>query len=340
MVGRFFLTREMPRPHDLNQRHQEPMNLTYTKAQRGIRTREGEPRTIATLIGNTPLLRLELLEPHSGVEVYAKVEWVNPGGSVKDRAALRMIEEGERSGALAPGKTLIDASSGNTGISYALLGAAFGYPVQIVVPANITPSRLRLLQAYGADIVTTDPQEGIDGAIETARMLVQESPDQYFYPDQYNNSANWRAHYLGTGTEIFTQTAGRVTHFVAGLGTTGTFVGTARRLRASKPDVTLVAFQPDSPLHALEGLKHLPSTAFVPGIFDPNLADKMEIVSTEEARAMAFHLRDDAGILVGPSAAAAAVVVDRIARSVDSGVVVTVFPDAGDKYLEEPFWKS
>lgn len=316
------------------------MSLTYTEVQRRMDGDGGHGRAVAGLIGRTPLLRLRALEPRPGVEIYAKAEWVNPGGSVKDRAALRMLQEGEQSGALVPGKTVIDASSGNTGISYALLGAAFGYPVTVVLPGNVTRSRLRILAAYGARVVTTDPQEGMDGAIDTVRRTVAEDPDRYFYPDQYNNPANWRAHFYGTGTEILTQTAGRVTHFVAGLGTCGTFTGTGRRIRASRPEAVLVAFEPDSPLHALEGLKHLPSAAHVPGIFDPGLVDARPRVSTEDAQAMALRLKNRAGILVGPSAAAAAVAADRIARNLESGVVVTVFPDSADKYLEEPFWRT
>lgn len=315
------------------------MSLTYTEVQRRMTGGPGG-RAVAALIGRTPLLRLAALEPGPGVEIYAKAEWVNPGGSVKDRAALRMIQEGEQTGALVPGKTIIDASSGNTGISYALLGAAFGYDVTVVLPANVTRSRLRILDAYGARVVTTDPLEGMDGAIEAVRRMVTEDPDRYFYPDQYDNPANWRAHFYGTGTEILSQTAGRLTHFVAGLGTSGTFTGTGRRIRASRPGAVLVSFEPDSPLHALEGLKHLPSTAHVPGIYDPGLADARLRVSTEDAQAMAFRLKEKAGILVGPSAAAAAVAADRIARTLESGVVVTVFPDAADKYLEEPFWRT
>jgi cysteine synthase B len=212
--------------------------------------------------------------------------------------------------------------------------------VTVVIPANVTRSRLRILSAYGASVVTTDAQEGMDGAIDAVRALVAGDPGRYFYPDQYNNPANWRAHFYGTGTEILSQTAGRVTHFVAGVGTSGTFVGTGRRLRASRPEAVLASFEPDSPLHALEGLKHLPSTAHVPGIYDPGLADRRLTVSTEDARAMALDLEKNAGILVGPSAAAAAVAADRIARNLESGVVVTVFPDSAEKYREEPFWRT
>ncbi len=291
------------------------------------------------LIGNTPLLRLRSLEPRRGVEVYAKAEWANPGGSVKDRAALAMILRGERSGALGPGKTILDASSGNTGIAYAMIGAALGYPVTVVLPANASGSRLRLLEAYGATAVLTDPQEGMDGAIEEARRRHQADPGHTFYPDQYGNPANWRAHYHGTGEEILRQTRGQVTHFVAGLGTGGTFTGVGRRLRETRPDVVLAAVQPDSPLHALEGLKHMATTGHVPPIYDPSLADRIEEVSTEAAQTEAFRLAREEGILVGPSGAAAAAAARRLAEGLRAGTVVTVFPDNADKYLDEPFWR-
>jgi cysteine synthase B len=273
------------------------------------------------------------------VEVYAKAEWANPGGSIKDRAALRMIQEGEVSGALAPGKIIIDASSGNTGLAYAMFGAAFGYAVRVVMPGNVSLARLRLIRDQGAEVITTDPMDGMDGAIEEARRLVQESPEQFFYPDQYNNPANWRAHYYGTAREILSQTGGRVTHFIAGLGTTGTFVGTGRRFREFNPRIELSTIQPDSPLHALEGLKHLETTRHVPAIFDQGLVAGEETVSTEEARAEAFRLAREEGIFLGPSAGAAAVGARRVANRLSRGVVVTVFPDAADRYLEEPFWE-
>ena len=239
--------------------------------------------TILQLIGNTPLLRLSGLEaPFDRVELHAKAEWQNPGGSVKDRAAIRMITEGEKSGALHRGKVILDATSGNTGIAYAMIGAARGYGVTLCLPSNVTPERKRILRAYGAEMVFTNPLEGSDGAIREARRLAASEPDRYFYPDQYNNDANWRAHYETTGPEIINQTGGRITHFVAGLGTSGTFVGVGRRLRDHDSGIQLISVQPDSPLHGLEGLKHMES-AIVPGIYDPSIADEDMRVGTEEA---------------------------------------------------------
>jgi len=288
-------------------------------------------------IGNTPLVRVRALEPRPSVEVYAKAEWRNPGGSVKDRAALAMILDGERRGLLTPDRVLLDASSGNTGIAYAMIGARLGIDVEIVIPRNASPARLRLIRAYGARVTLTDAQEGMDGAIAEAVRRRSASPDRVFYPDQYGNPANWLAHYHGTGEEIWRQTEGRVTHFVAGLGTTGTFVGTSRRLLTHNPELARVSVQPDSPLHAFEGLKHL-DTARVPGIYDPSLVTRTEVVSTEEAQAEAFRLAREEGLLLGPSAAAAAAAAGRVARTLERGVVVTVFPDNADKYLGEPFW--
>jgi cysteine synthase B len=270
--------------------------------------------------------------------VYAKAEWTNPGGSVKDRAALSMIRDGERMGRLRPGMIVLDASSGNTGIAYALLGRELGYPVEIVLPANASRPRLRILDRLGAELVLTDPQEGMDGAIAEARMRRRHSVGRYFYPDQYNNPANWRAHYHGTAGEILDQTGGRITHFVAGLGTTGTFTGVARRLREEQPHVRLVAMQPDSPLHGLEGLKHL-ATVRVPGIHDPGLAHENRTASTESARTMRVRLFHDENLDVGPSAAAAALVAAEVAEKLERGVVVTVFPDGGEKYAEDPLWE-
>lgn len=299
-----------------------------------------ERSPIIARVGNTPLLRLRSLEPHPGVEIHAKLEWWNPGGSIKDRAALGMIEAAERTGALGPGRIIIDATSGNTGVAYSLFGAILGYRVRMIVPGSLNESRLRLLRFHGADIVTTDAEEGIDGAIEEARRLVGQEPDRYFYPDQYNNPENWRAHYRGTGIEIIRQTRGRVSHFVAGLGTSGTMMGTGRRLRGFDPRVQLVAVHPDSPLHALEGLKHMETTRHVPGFYDPGLVDRHEIVSTEEAQQLAFRLGRREGILIGPSSAAAAVAARRVAEKVREGVIVTVFPDNADKYWNEPFWEQ
>jgi S-sulfo-L-cysteine synthase (O-acetyl-L-serine-dependent) len=290
-------------------------------------------------IGNTPLVRLEAFEVKAGVEIHAKLELHNAGGSVKDRAALAMVEDGERRGLLAPGRVLLDATSGNTGISYAMLGAARGFPVKLCVPANVTRERRQILQSYGADLVLTDPMDGTDGAIQEARRIFAADPDRYFYPDQYSNDANWRAHFETTGVEILEQTAGTITHFVAGLGTSGTFVGTARRLRASGRPIELVAVQPDSPLHGLEGLKHM-ATALVPPIFDPSLADRNLTVTTEEAYAMTRRLARDAGLFVGPSSGAALAAVLEVSRTIEHGVIVAIFPDGGGRYLSEAFWQT
>jgi len=290
-------------------------------------------------IGNTSLLRLRCLEPQAPVEIHAKAEWENPGGSVKDRAALGIVREAIRSGRLAPGVTILDASSGNTGIAYAMIGRELGYPVHIVLPGNVTGSRLRLLRGYGARITLTDPQEGMDGAIEAARALHAADPEHRFYADQYANPANWRMHARTTGPEILAQTGERITHFVAGLGTTGTFTGVGRFLRRRLQDVALFGVQPDSPLHALEGLKHLETTRHVPAIYDPGLADGILVVSSEEAQEVARILEAESGLRVGPSSAAAAAAARRLASTLTSGVVVTVFPDDATKYEDEPFWR-
>jgi cysteine synthase B len=290
------------------------------------------------LVGSTPLVRLAGFEDDTpGVELYAKAEWRNPGGSVKDRAAARMLADGERALALTPDRIILDATSGNTGIAYAMIGAARGYRVRLCVPANVTPERLRILRAFGADLVLTDPLEGSDGAIREARRLYAADPQRYFYPDQYNNPSNWRAHYDTTGPEIWAQTGGRITHFVAGLGTSGTFVGVARRLRELAPRIRLISVQPDSPLHGLEGLKHMDS-AIVPGIYDPRLADEDLRVDTETAYGMVRGLAARQGLLVGISSGAALAAMLRVARRLTRGVVVTIFPDGGEKYLSEPFW--
>ena len=289
-------------------------------------------------VGDTPLLRLDRINrdvPH--VKLYAKAEWANPGGSVKARPALAMIEEGERSGALTSGQTILDASSGNTGIALAMVGAAKGYPVTICLPANADAVCRRTLSAYGADIVLTDPMEASDGAIKQAQDLYDRHPDRYFYPNQYDNPANWRAHYRTTAAEIWRQTDGRVTHFVSGLGTSGTFVGTGRRLRELNPTVGLISVQPDGPLHGLEGLKHMP-TAIVPGIYDETLADANLEISTEEAYAVVKRLAREEGILSGFSSGANLAGALRVAHEVDNGVIVTVFCDGGQRYLEAPIW--
>jgi cysteine synthase B len=294
-------------------------------------------RELASAVGQTPLVRLRRLEPHDGVEIYAKLESRNPGGSVKDRAALAMILEGERTGALRPGRILLDATSGNTGIAYAMLAAARGYRVQLCVPANVTAERRRLLVAYGAELILTDPMEGSDGAIVEARRLHARDPDVYCYPDQYSNPANWGAHYDGTGPEILRQTDGRLTHFVAGLGTSGTFVGTGRRLREALPAVRLISVEPDSPLHGLEGLKRMAS-AIVPAIYDRTIADEAIEVSTEESWGLTRRLAREEGLMVGPSSGAALAGCLRVSRALERAVVVTVFPDGGDRYLSEPHW--
>ena len=288
---------------------------------------------ITHLVGNTPLLRIGLFEREfPNVEVYAKAEWFNPGGSVKDRAALSMIEDAERRGALTRDKVLIDSTSGNTGIAYALICAAKGYRVRLVMPANVSAERKALVTAYGAEIVYSDAGEGSDGAIVMVRDIVALDPDRYFYPDQYSNPANARAHYEGTAVEILEQTGGRITHFVAGLGTTGTFVGTSRRLKEHDPSIKAIAVQPEDAFHGLEGLKHLP-TAIVPKIWDVALADEVWGCPTEPAYELARTVARTEGLLVGHSSGAALWAVRRLASTIREGVVVTVFPDGGDRYL-------
>jgi cysteine synthase B len=293
--------------------------------------------SIVDLIGNTPLIRLQNFEAGlRNVELWAKAEWRNPGGSVKDRGAARMVLEGERSGALAGDKILLDATSGNTGIAYAMLGAAKGFRVRLCVPANVTPERKRILKAFGAEVIFTDPMQGSDGAILRAKALYAENPDTYFYPDQYNNPANWRAHYDTTAPELLEQTNGRITHFVCGLGTSGTFIGAGRRLREAKPGISLVSVQPDSPLHGLEGLKHM-ATAIVPGIYDPTLADEDLGVSTEDAFRLTRELARQ-GLFVGISSGANLAGALHVARRTSDAVVVVIFPDGAEKYLSERFW--
>lgn len=300
---------------------------------------EAGPQAVLDLIGHTPLLELRRVRAASPrVRLYAKAEWTNPGGSVKDRPALRMVREGERSGALTHRKIILDATSGNTGIAYAMIGSALGYRVQLCLPMNANEERKQLLRAYGAELILTDPRLSSDGAILKARELHAADPDRYFYPDQYNNQANWMAHYETTGPEIWEQTCGRVTHFVAGLGTSGTFVGTGRRLRELNPEIRLISFQPDAPFHGLEGMKYMPAS-IVPGIYDPGLADEDRAVSTEDAYAMVKRLAREEGILAGISGAAAVVCSLRVAEALTEGVVVTVFPDGGSRYLSERFWR-
>ncbi|PYS93855.1 MAG: cysteine synthase [Acidobacteria bacterium] len=293
-------------------------------------------------IGNTPLLRLRRVaqELPEGIEVFAKAEHLNPGGSVKDRPALAMILAGERAGLLTPDKIILDATSGNTGIAYAMLGAARGYRVALCLPANANVERKRMLRLYGAELIETDPQTGADGAQLRAQEIAAREPQTYFYPDQYNNDANWRAHYEGTGAEIWTQTEGRVTHFVAGMGTSGTLMGIGRRLKEHNSRVRVVAVQPDSPLHGLEGMKHY-ATAIVPGIYDPSLADAQLEVATEDAYTMARRLAREEGLFVGISSGANVTAALRLARTLPAGsVVVTVLCDDGARYLSEHFWEE
>jgi S-sulfo-L-cysteine synthase (O-acetyl-L-serine-dependent) len=294
--------------------------------------------SVLDMIGRTPLVRLHRFERETpGVELYAKAEWQNPGGSVKDRAAARMILEGEASGKLTANRIILDATSGNTGIAYAMVGAARGYNVKLCMPENASSERKLILRALGAELVLTDPLESTDGAIREARRLYAEDPDRYFYPDQYSNDGNWRAHYDTTAPEIIEQTSGRLTHFVAGLGTGGTFVGTGRRLRTFNPGIRLISFQPDSPFHGLEGLKHMES-AIVPRIYDPTLADEDLRIDTERAYRMVRRLAREEGLLAGISSGAAVAAMLDVAKKIDRGVIVTVFPDGAEKYLNESFW--
>src|SRR5258706_4204743 len=299
-------------------------------------------RDLESQIGNTPLLALKRVIqdlPH-GVAVLVKAEHLNPGGSVKDRAALAMILDGERSGRLYPGKIILDATSGNTGIAYAMIGAARGYSVTICLPANASVERKRMLQVLGAETIETDPMQGSDGAQVVAREMSMRDPAKYFYPDQYNNDANWRAHYEGTGHEIWQQTDGRITHFVAGLGTCGTFTGVGRRMKELNPAIRLISMEPDSPIHGLEGLKHLP-TSRMPGIYDPALADDEVEIATEEAQAMTRRLAREEGLFVGVSAGANVVAALSLARKLPPGsVVVTILCDGGERYLSERFWSE
>ncbi len=296
--------------------------------------------TLEGAVGNTPMLPLQnltaALSPR--VSVFAKAEWFNPSGSVKDRAALNILRTALAEGRLADGKRLLDSTSGNMGIAYATLAASLGIPVTLTIPANASPERLKVLRALGAEVVLTDPLEGSDGALRLARQMALEHPDRYYYADQYNNPANWQAHYLTTAPEIVQQTAGRITHFVAGLGTSGTLMGVGRYLRQYHPHVQIIAVQPDAPFHGLEGLKHIPS-AIRPGIYDDSLPDRVIEVATEEAYAMTVQLARREGLFVGVSSGAAAVAALRVAEELDQGVIVTVFPDAGFKYLSSSFWE-
>jgi cysteine synthase B len=305
-------------------------------------------RLVATdllqLIGHTPLIRLERIASDlPGVEIFAKAEFFNPGGSVKDRAALNMVLDGERTGKLTPDRVLLDATSGNTGIAYAMIGAYRGYRVKLCLPKNASMERKHVLQAYGAEMVFSDPGEGSDGAIRLCREIYQADPDRYFYPDQYNNPANWKAHYDGTAVEILAQTDRRITHFVACMGTSGTFMGNARRLRKEVPHVRCISAQPSSGFHGLEGLKHMP-TAIVPGIYDPDLADDNIWIETEDAYAMCRRMAREEALLVGISSGANLVAALRVGKELaeagEPGVIVTILADGAYKYLSEPFWSD
>ena len=290
-------------------------------------------------IGNTPMIEISKIHASNGVRIFAKLEWFNPGGSVKDRAAWSMIRDGEERGLLGPGKTLIDATSGNTGIAYAMIGAALGYGVKLAMPSNANLERKRILQAYGAELLLTDPLEGSDGAVRAVRELYRSDPSRYYYPDQYNNDANWRAHYETTALEIQRDLQGEISHFIAGRGTSGTFVGVSRRLKEIDPSIRTVTFSPDSPFHGLEGIKHF-ETSMTPGFFDPSLVDEEMEISTEEAQSMTRRLAREEGLFVGTSSGAALATAVRVAQSLERGVIAVVFPDGGDRYLSEDFWEE
>ncbi len=309
-----------------------------------IKNKIAHQTDVVSLVGNTPLVHLEkLFSDFEDVSVFAKLEWYNPGGSVKDRPALYMIREGERSGMLTPDKRIIDATSGNTGIAYAIFGAALGYNVTLTMPGNASIERKKILKALGAELIITDPMEGTDGAIRKVQELVNAYPDKYFYPDQYNNEANWQSHYYTTAEEILKDTDGRLTHFIAGLGTTGTFTGVSRRLKEVNDRIRCIAVQPDSPLHAIEGWKHLP-TAMVPGIYDESLVDELLEVSTEEAYTFVKKTAREEGLLLGVSSAAVLAAIYSMLKKMSkinrlqSLKIITVLPDSADKYFSESFW--
>ena len=315
----------------------------HANRARGDTTPSRLGQNLLDRIGNTPLLRLErVTRDMPGIQFLGKAEWFNPGGSVKDRAAANIVAEARANGKFVRGKILLDSTSGNTGIAYAMIGAAQGFPVTLCMPTNVSVERKRILRAYGANIIYTDPGEGSDGAIRKARELIAVEPEKYFYADQYSNHANWRAHYHGTANEIWEQTEGRVSHFVSMLGTSGTFVGTTRRLKELNPNIRCISLQPDSAFHGIEGAKHMAS-AIVPKIYDPSLADADIGISTEDAYGMAKRMAREEGLLVGISAAAAVVGCLQLARQMkinEHAVFVTIFPDSGDKYLSERFWQE
>ncbi len=301
---------------------------------------ERTKRSILELIGKTPLLSLSRLVPgNDNARLLVKAEWLNPGGSIKDRPILRIVEEGERKGLLRDGRTILDATSGNAGISYTLIGAVKNYPVELSIPSNVSVERRSILEALGARLILTDPLQGSDGAIRKARELYRASPEKYFYGDQYSNEANWKAHYHTTGSEIIEQTGGKITHFVVGVGTSGTMMGVGRRLREFNPKIEIIEVQPSIPLHGIEGLKHMESS-IRPSIYDPDFADRRLMVETEEAQRMVTRLASQEGILVGTSSGANLAAALKILPELEEGVVVTVFPDRGERYLSESYWSG
>ena len=299
--------------------------------------RRASPNSLLTFVGNTPLIKIRQMTRHlKRVQIFAKAEWLNPGGSVKDRAGLRIIEDGERSGQLTPGKVILDSTSGNTGIAYAMIATIKGYQVELVVPANLSEERKKTLLFYGANLIFTDPLLGSDGALLEARRIYEANPDRYFKGDQYNNPSNWRAHYETTGVEILQQSRGRVTHFVAGVGTGGTLIGIGRRLKEYNTDIKIFGVQPDNGFHGIEGLKHI-ETAIRPGIYEESILDGTFFVRTEDAYWMANRLAKEEGLLVGPSSGAAFWASLKLAESIDTGVVITIFPDGGDRYFSTAY---
>lgn len=302
-----------------------------------IKRKREESHDLLSCIGNTPLVEIKRIVIQPNVQIFAKLEWFNPGGSVKDRAALKMIAHGEKTGKLTPKKIILDATSGNTGIAYAMIGARKGYRVHLVVPKNICHERKHMLLAYGAELIFSDPKEGTDGAQRKCLEIYKSSAEKFFYPDQYNNDQNWRAHFEGTGPEIWKQMKGKITHFVAGLGTSGTFMGTGKYLKKHNSKICLIAAQPDAPFHGLEGWKHM-LTAIKPGIYDSKLADEMIEISTEEAHRMTKRLAREEGLFAGVSAGAAMCAAAKLAEKLTSGKIVTIFADGGDRYMNDKFW--
>ena len=315
------------------------MASTITRNSKSLSKRISKS-SISDRIGNTPLLRINRITNvlmDKDVEIYAKAEWFNPGGSVKDRPALRIIEDAEKSGRLNRDKIIIDSTSGNTGIAYALIGASKGYKVTLVMPQNVSEERKRIVRAFGAKIVFTDPLLGSDGAMIEAKRLVNEEPSKYFYADQYNNPSNWKAHYETTGVEIWEQTGGEITHFIACLGTSGTLMGTGRRLKEYNPDIQVISVEPATSIHGLEGMKHM-ATSIVPGIYDDRFPDRKLMVDTEDAYAAVKRLASEEGFFVGYSSGAALVASMKVANEIDRGLIVAIFPDRGDRYLSTSFW--